>query len=631
MINIINLSKNYGERVLFNKVSLSINPQEKIGLIGPNGAGKSTLFSIIMQNMEASDGFIQKDKRVRIGYLPQESAFNSGQTVLEELTKGDEYIKKLLKEKEILETENKAGSHRYGEILHELEITGFFEIEHKAQKILAGLGFRESDFNRPINNLSGGWQMRTLLAKLLTFSYDLLLLDEPTNYLDLNAALWLKDYLASFDGAFIIISHDRAFLDEVTNYTLILENGIITKIKGNYQHYCQVREERRLSLAKQFNEQEKRKKDLQRFVDRFHGQPNKAAQVRNKRKMMERMEEVVVPLDVKESIAEFSFPQTQESGYNVINLQNVSKSYGELNVYQHLDFELLRGEKAVLVGENGAGKSTLLKILAGVVDIDEGKRSLGYNVSLGYFSQTRLDVLNSYNTVLEEAYSAGKGAFLANDKIRTILAAFFFRGDDVEKKVSILSGGEKSRLILAKLLINPPNFLLLDEPTTHLDVDAVEALIKALNSYKGSIVCISHDIYFVRSIANLVVEVDNGKIRKFPDNFDYYLEKKARNDFNDLDNNKVQTHKKSNQPEKKANKENSINRKEHNDTLAKEIRDLRKKKETLEVEVYSVRRIMENPRHGSETVEKYCCRLDELESEIKELDQKIKEIKGKFL
>ena len=285
-----------------------------------------------------------------------------------------------------------------------------------------GLGFKETDFNRPINELSGGWQMRTLLAKLLAFHYDILLLDEPTNYLDLNAAIWLKDYLTGFKGTFLMISHDKAFLNEVTNYTLILENGSIFKVKGNYEHYALIKEERRTFLLRQFKENEKKRQQLEKFVSRFHAQPNKAAAVRAKRTALERLEEIVLPQDPRESIHDFRFPQTQQSGQRVITLKNISKAYGELLVYKDFDFEIERGEKAVLAGENGAGKSTLLKILAGVINIDAGERVVGYNVDIGYFSQTRLDVLNPENTVLQEAYSAAPG-YMAQEVIRTVLGS----------------------------------------------------------------------------------------------------------------------------------------------------------------------------------------------------------------
>jgi ATP-binding cassette, subfamily F, member 3 len=641
MITITNVSKSFGKRFLFRDISLTINHGEKIGLIGPNGAGKSTLFSLILGETETSSGMVSINKGVRIGYLPQESSFHSERTVLSELTEGDACVVAFVKEKEELEEHNLAGSQRYGEILHELEILGYFELEHKAKKILCGLGFKESDFNKPVTALSGGWQMRTLLAKLLTFRYDILLLDEPTNYLDLNAALWLKEYLASFDGTFIMISHDKAFLNDVTNYTFILDNGLLYKVKGNYEHYEQIKEEKRTHLVKQFKEQEKKREQLEKFVSRFHAQPNKAAAVRAKRSMLERLEanEVELPPDPRESIHGFTFPKTRESGHRVINLAGIAKAYGDTVVYKDFDFEITKGEKAVLVGENGAGKSTLLKILAGIVEIDAGIRTPGYNVETGYFSQTRMDVLNAENTVLREAYSAAPG-YLAESAVRTILGAFLFSGDDADKYVKVLSGGEKSRLILAKLLVNPPNFLLLDEPTTHLDVDAVDALIRALKEYEGTIVCISHDIHFVRSVANVVYEVKSGHVRKFPGGFDYYVEKQAQMPEHQPRKSAVTSEKRHHDDEKlKAREEERVRREEekkrkvHNSALREKIQQIEKEKEKLSLESYAKTRALSDPRifRDEETAATYGRRLKEIDKEAAELDAKIKILECQLL
>lgn len=620
---------------------MNINRGEKIGLIGPNGAGKSTLFSLILGELESSQGEVVVIKNTHIGYLPQEAKFSSTHTVLSELTEGEERIMRLRKEKEELEEKNEAGSKRYGDVLHNLETLGYFELEHKAEKILMGLGFKEKDFNRPIREMSGGWQMRVLLAKLLTYHYDLLLLDEPTNYLDLNAALWLKDYLSGFNGTFIMISHDKAFLTDVTNYTFILENGSIAKVHGNYEHYEQIKKEKRIHLEKQFKEQEKKLQQLERFVERFHAQPNKAASVRAKRRVLEKMEEeaVVVPQDPRESIGKFRFPPTVQSGYMVMRLEKMSKSYGDIRVYKDFDFEITHGAKAVLAGENGAGKSTLLKILAGVIDIDGGQRITGHNVDIGYFSQTRTDVLNLENTVLQEAYSAAPG-FMAEETVRTILAAFLFTGDDAEKKVKVLSGGEKSRLILAKLLVNPPNFLLLDEPTTHLDVDAVDALVKALTDYEGTIVFISHDIYFVRSIANTVFEVKEGRVRKFPGNFDYYLEKKDHiQPFEEhkpkIDNqkSKIDTEKEKAKEEERRRKEEEKKRKAQNVTLREKIKKLEKEKENLQLESYAKARALSNPHIFREenTAKEYGRRLKEIEKLTAQIDEEIKKLEEQII
>ncbi|MCX5700467.1 MAG: ABC-F family ATP-binding cassette domain-containing protein [Candidatus Omnitrophica bacterium] len=645
MITISNLSKSYGKKTLFENISLNINRGEKIGLIGPNGTGKSTLFSLILGEIESSAGEVRLIKNTHIGYLAQEGNFKSERTVLAELVEGDGRIIQLKREKEELEDKELAGSKHYGEVLHSLETLGFFELEHKAKKILMGLGFKEKDFNRPINQMSGGWQMRTLLAKLLTYSYDLLLLDEPTNYLDLNAALWLKDYLATFRGTFIMISHDRAFLTDVTNYTLILENGSIAKVEGNYEHYEQIKKEKRIHLEKQFKEQEKKREQLETFVARFHAQPNKAAAVRSKRTALERLEKeaVVLPMDVRESISSFSFPATRRSGHKIITLNQVIKNYGDIQVYQDLDFEITQGEKAVLAGENGAGKSTLLKILAGVVNIDSGERIVGHNVDIGYFSQTRTDVLSMENTVLREAYSAAPG-FMSEETIRTILGAFLFTGDDADKKVKVLSGGEKSRLILAKLLIDPPNFLLLDEPTTHLDVDAVDALVRALNDYQGTLVFISHDIYFVRSIANVVYEVKLGRIRKFPGSFDYYFEKKDQGEVaaqehkhkNKLDPHKhgIDEEKLKAKEEEKRLKEEEKKRKAHNILLRDKINRLNKKIEVLQLESYAKSRALSDPkiyRRDDDMAAEYGRRLKTIEKEILEIEEEIRLLEAKII
>ncbi|MEW6170878.1 MAG: ATP-binding cassette domain-containing protein [Candidatus Omnitrophota bacterium] len=641
MININNLSKNYGKKILFENINLTINRGEKIGLIGPNGSGKSTFFSLLRQEIEPSSGTIQINRNIRIGYLAQESSFTSAHTVLSELTEGDETISRLKKEKEELEVNNLAGTDRYGEVLHDLEALDYFNLEHKAKKILMGLGFKERDFNRPILEMSGGWQMRTLLAKLLTLHYDILLLDEPTNYLDLNAALWLKDYLGNFRGTFVMISHDKDFLTDVTNYTLILENGAIAKVHGNYEDYEKIKAEKKIHLTKQFKEQEKKRKQLERFVERFHAQPNKAASVRAKRRVLERIEEdeVIIPPDPRESIKSFHFPNTRQSGHRVVKLEKISKSYGEVCVYKDFDFEIEKGEKAVLAGENGAGKSTLLKILAGVVDINSGSRVVGHNVDIGYFSQTRLDVLNQENTVLREAYTAAPG-FMSEETIRTILGAFLFTGDDSDKQVKVLSGGEKSRLILAKLLINPPNFLLLDEPTTHLDVDAVDALIQALIEYEGTIVFISHDIHFVRSLANIVYEVKDGIVRKFHGNFDYYLEKRSKVVSEIKEKSKIKIEETPKDLEKqrlkdkeKLRKDEEEKRKIHNKTIGDKIIKLKKTKESLELESYAKVRALSDSRiyADEERAKEYGRRIKEIEKNISEIEAEIKKLEKELL
>lgn len=636
MITLNNLSKCYGARTLFEGINLTLNRGIKCGLVGPNGTGKSTLFSIILGLEESTSGSVQLNKNIHIGYLPQEASFESSTSVLSETMKGDEAIKKLVKEKEKMEEEDKAGSEHYGNVLHDLEFRGYFELEHKAKKILTGLGFNEKTLKQSVNELSGGWQMRVLLARLLTCHYDILLLDEPMNHLDLSAALWFKDYLLSFSGTFIMISHDKDFLDQVTNHILVLENEAITKIKGNYQNYQKIQDEKASHLLKQSAEQEKKRKQLQQFIYRFHGQPTKAAQVRAKKRIIEKMEKISVPMRRRESIRNFAFPTTARSGHQVINLEKISKAYGDIEVYNNFYFEMIQGESAVLVGENGAGKSTLLKILAGVIEADSGERTLGHNVTIGYFSQRRMEILDSNNTVFDEVYrSAGENT--ATDRIRTILSLFLFTGDDVEKKVSILSGGEKSRLILAKLLINPPNFLLLDEPTTHLDIDAVEALIKALQAYQGTLVFISHDIHFVRSVANTVFDVKDGRVRKFPGNFDYYWERIKSGDLDKqptISKNKTKSKASKSKNKKKPEPEKIIvNPKKHNFKTAKAIKTLRKEKEKLELEDYSKTRSLSNRQsfHDDQTSQAYRKRLIEIKKRLGKIEGEIVKLKSSFV
>ncbi|MBF0532855.1 MAG: ATP-binding cassette domain-containing protein [Candidatus Omnitrophica bacterium] len=524
MINLLNISMGFTQRTLFKDVTLSIFPKEKIGLTGPNGAGKSTLFSIIRGEMEPVAGSIQIQRNINIGHLPQEAKFHSTKTVLQEMTEGDDRIRQLMEEKRRLEDEDKAGGNRYGDVLHELEVLGIYDLEHKAEKILAGLGFKPEDVHKPITQLSGGWQMRTLLAKLLVYPFDLLLLDEPTNYLDLEATLWLKDFLGSYPGAFVLISHDRVFLNSVTNYTILLEGAKMIKMKGNYEEYEEQKEIQLKTLEKQQKVVEKKRQQLERFTERFHAQPNRASAVRNKRKMLERLEEIDLPQEHR-SIGVFEFSDVPESGYVVARLDKICKAYGEKKIYENLDFEIIRGQKVCLVGPNGAGKSTLLKMLAGVVLQDSGEVRYGHNVSVGYFSQSRLDVLQPERTAFDEVM-ANAGSGTPAVKARSLLGLFNFHGDDVFKTVKILSGGEKSRVILAKLLINPPNFMLLDEPTTHLDLDGIKALTAAFQNFTGTVCFISHDLYFIREISDCIVDVNRGQIKTYPGGLEYYLDKK---------------------------------------------------------------------------------------------------------
>lgn len=630
MITLTNVSKNFDQRMLLDQVTLGIFPQERIGLTGPNGAGKTTLFHMILGDMEPTDGTITIQKGIKIGYLPQEAHFDSQRTVMEEVTSGDEEIRALLDEKYHMEEENLCGEMRYGDILEKLEVLGIYDIEHKAEKILAGLGFKEYEFHKPIQQLSGGWQMRTLLAKLLTYQYDLLLLDEPINYLDLNATLWLKDFLYRYDAAFIMISHDKTFLNDVTNYTIVLDRGKMTKVKGNYETYEAQKEIEYRTLEKRMKVVDKKKDQLERFAQRFHAQSNRAAAVQNKMRMLERLDEESQDLpQTRLSIRDFNFPETSESGYTVMTLEHIKKAYSDRVIYEDLNLEITKGQKVCLVGENGAGKSTLLKILADVIPFDSGNRRVGHGVKMGYFSQTRLDVLNPQRTVFEELVSAVGGNF-PQTQARNLLGMFNYHGDDVFKTVSVLSGGEKSRLILAKLLINPPNFMLLDEPTTHLDVAGVEALVKALKNYKGTLCFISHDLYFIREIGNYMIEVDQGVLRQFPGGLDYYLEKKQDRDAQMLQQRKaIQQLEDHQKKDKYAHEPENVRlARQEQERALKRLQEIRNRlkaidqeEKELDTETYVKSRVMNTAFTGRDHVDIATCgkRLKEIQQQLRSL------------
>jgi len=639
VITISNLSKNFHQRSLFKDVSLSIFKGEKIGLTGPNGSGKTTLFSIILGEMEISGGHIQIQKNINIGYLPQEAQFKSQQTVIEEVTSGDQRIQALLREKRKLEDNHQADSMRYGDILEALETLDFYELEHKAAKILSGLGFSEDVFDKPVAQLSGGWQMRTLLAKLLVYPYGLLLLDEPTNYLDLAATLWLKDFLARYDGTFVVISHDRIFLNDVTNYTIVLDNAQIIKVKGNYEAYEQQKEIDQRTLEKKQKVIEKKREQLEKFTQRFHAQPNRAAAVRNKRKMIERLEQIELPSE-KKSIKDFEFPPAPSSGYSVIRMEGINKSFGEQKVYESLKLEITRGQKVCLVGPNGAGKSTLLKMAAGVLQPDRGEMRLGRNVERGYFSQTRLDVLNSQRNVLDELASASRTS-VPMTQMRSLLGLFNFHGEDVFKPVQVLSGGEKSRLILAKLLIAPPNFILLDEPTTHLDLDGVKALTRAFQEYQGTLCFISHDLYFVQQVAGTIIEIEGGRLKTFPGGLDYYLLKKEQgHTLGRVKEKQVRQEKQVRKAEKKKDKEKENKklqaaRETHKKALRRlneikqTIKKLQEEKQALETESYAKARFMSNAfGKNKEVLQEHGRRLKEITGLLRDIESRIKKLEA---
>jgi ATP-binding cassette, subfamily F, member 3 len=491
MLTVSGLSKRFGGRTLFADVSFPVNREDRIGLVGPNGAGKSTLFSLILGQESPDDGQITFQRGISLGFLPQESAPAGDETVLEIAT-----------------------SH------HTTAADG--ESVAKAKRLLSGLSFRESDFDRPAREMSGGWVMRAHLARLLVQEPDLLMLDEPTNHLDLEALLWFQEYLKNYPGAILMISHDREFLNQLVTNIFEIRLSKVFRYRGNYDEFLVQREANELNMLAAYKNQQKEIARLQDFADRFRAKASKASQAQSKLKQIERIDLVEAPTADNKEVS-FSFPQPQRSGLKAIKLENIHHAYGSHVVYSGVDFESERGERVVLVGPNGAGKSTLLKILAGVIAPSEGVRTLGHNVKAGYYSQYRVEMLNPERTVLEEALDTPQR--VTEQSIRTLLGCFLFRGDDVFKRVSVLSGGEKSRLALVKILLDPPNLLLMDEPTTHLDMPSIDALISALQQFEGTLIFISHDVYFIRAIAKQVVHVKDGRLQRYPGGYDYYLDK----------------------------------------------------------------------------------------------------------
>ena len=530
MIQIENIGKSFGGQVVFKDLTWHITRGQRIGLVGPNGAGKTTLCRILTGEMDADAGQVRRAKTVTIGYLPQEIAGANEGTILGHLLAGFPEVARLEAELELLagemaETEDGASEdlvHRYGDLQHQFEARGGYHLETRAKAILGGLGFTAEDFFKPLSTFSGGWRMRAALGRLLLQAPDLLLLDEPTNHLDLESLQWLEEFLAAYEGTVVIISHDRYFLNRVVDRIAELELGRFSLYAGDYDDYQAQKLARQEQIQAAQRTQAEQIEKMERFIRKFRAKATKARQVQSRIKLLDRMEKVEVIRAPKR--IHFRFPQPARSGTTACELRKVRKAYGDNVVYAGIDLRLLRGDRVALVGVNGAGKSTLLKIVAGVLPIEGGDRVPGHNVSVHYYAQHQLDALNSRNTVLEELATIADVEM--QPRLRAILGAFLFSGDDVGKPVTVLSGGEKSRLALAKMLLRPANLLCLDEPTNHLDVTAREVLEEALDQFEGTMLFISHDRYFINRIATKVVEVREGRLWEYAGDYDYYLEKR---------------------------------------------------------------------------------------------------------
>ena len=534
MLTVSQLSKSFSGRILFDDVSLQINRGDRIGLVGPNGAGKSTLFSLILGEASPDTGQITIEKSATIGFLPQETAAAKDETVLElalATTPELSEAQKVIKQHELGSGSDDEAYHR---ALHIFDEHGGWQLEPKAKRLLAGLAFRESDFDRTAQAMSGGWIMRAHLARLLVMEPDLLLLDEPTNHLDLESLQWFQEFLRNYPGAIVMISHDREFLNQLVGSIVEIANAKLVRYRGNWDNYVEEKAAREVQQLSAYKNQQKEIASLQLFADRFRAKASKASQAQSKLKQIDRMEKIAAPTARGKTI-KFHFPQPPRSGLRVITLKDVNHAYGDLVVYRGLNFHAERGQRTVLVGPNGAGKSTLLKLLGGVLPVQHGTREPGHNVRVGCFSQNRIDVLNTKLTVLESALDAPNP--VSEQTARTVLGSFLFRGDDVFKSVAVLSGGEKSRLALVKLLLDPPNLLLMDEPTTHLDIGSIDALIGALKQYHGTLIFISHDVHFIRAIATSVLHITasparttspaqtGSRLTSYPGNYQYYLDK----------------------------------------------------------------------------------------------------------
>ena len=533
-VNLTGVSLAFGDRDVLKDVNLNICTTTRAAITGANGSGKTTFLKIMAGKLSPDKGSTIIQKGTRISYLPQTGLTHAGSTLMEEVEKSFSFFHTLIARKEEvgrrLENymqETKEETQRLLEEDHDIQETllnsGFYDRKIVKEKVLLGLGFSRNDFEKKTEAFSGGWQMRIALAKILLENPDIMLLDEPTNYLDLEARLWLEDFISSFHGGVVLVSHDRSFLDSTVNEIYELFGGTMNRYKGNYSEYEKRRSQELESLVNRYKQQQDEIAKVELFIRRFRYQATKAKQVQSRIKYLEGLERIEIPESLKKM--HFSFPEPPHSGNDVLILEDLSKAYGDNHVINHLDFFAAKGEKIVFAGKNGAGKSTLMRIIAGKDKNYTGLVKYGKDVKIEYFSQDFEATLDDSKTVVEEVEDSAPTELIPS--VRNLLGAFLFRGDDIYKKISVLSGGEKNRIALLKMLLHPANLLILDEPTNHLDLISKDILLEALQAYTGTVFFVSHDKYFIENLADRVLELGDGKAVSYPGNYAYYLEKKA--------------------------------------------------------------------------------------------------------